>query len=126
MRSSGSAPRLPSSATSGVATNPNGAAQKRRAAAISATHVCSRSAELFLLAERALPDRQKHWERFRPSLQPGAALRRGSAPARHLNPNDVPLTVLNFKSTDPAGEGSTLKSWGMRLAPAARAGMRKA
>ena len=46
-RTNGSVPRLLSSASSSCAANPNGAAPKPRAAAISATLVSSKLAELF-------------------------------------------------------------------------------
>ena len=100
--------------------NAIGAAQKRRAAAINATRICSRSAELFYEPSGLCPLGKNTGGGFARPYSRALRYAGGSAPARRLNPNDVPLTVLNCKS----GEGSTLKSWGMRLA--ARAGMRKA
>ena len=82
-RTSGLAPRLPSSAKSSFAADRSVAAD--RAAAISATLVCLKSAELFYEPSVLTPARSNNGCGFEHPCcgrRSGAALRRGSAPAR--------------------------------------------
>ena len=94
-RTSGSAPRSPSSARSSCAASRYGAARKHRAGTISATPVCSRSAEPFYEPVVLAPARQNNRCGFeRGASGAGRTLRCAEAP------RPPPVTFVNGRSGD--------------------------